>query len=54
MRIFRKKEAAKEQIIECIKEAVKYRLARLKRIAVDPNNTSLHRSWGLLDSIFVS
>ena len=53
IRIF-KKEAAKEQIIECIKEAVKYRLARLKRIAVDPINTSLHRSWGLLDSIFVS
>ena len=41
MRIFRK-EAAKEQIIECIKEAVKYRLARLKRIAIDPINTSLH------------
>ena len=54
MRIFRKKEAAKEQIIECIKEAVKYRLARLKKIAVDSINTSLQRSWGLLDSIFVS
>ena len=54
MRIFKKNEAAKEQIIECIKEAVRYRLARLKRIAVDPINTSLHRSWGFLDSIFIS
>ena len=52
-RVFRKKEAAKEQIIECIKEAIRYRLARLKRIATDPINISLHSSWGLLDSIFV-
>ena len=44
MRIFKKNEVAKEQIIECIKEAVKYRLARLKRIVVDLINTSLHIS----------
>ena len=39
--------------MEYIKETVRYRLARLRNVAKDPINLSLHSSWGLNDSIFV-
>ena len=53
-RLFRHKEETKEQILEQVKEAVRHKLAKLKNVAKDPINMSLHCSWGLFESMFQS
>ena len=52
-RIYAQKSGTEEQILNKIKEVVRYRLAKLKNIQADSVNMFLHSSWGLTDSIFV-
>ena len=52
-RIYAQKFGTEEQILNKIKEVMRYRLAKLKNIKVDSVNMFFHSSWGLNDSIFV-
>ena len=52
-KIYAQKFGTEEQILNKIKEVVRYRLAKLKNIKADSVNMFLHSSWGLNDSIFV-
>ena len=51
-KIFKQKEENGDQIMEHIKFAVRYRLAGLRKVAIDEVNMSLSNTWGLFDLIF--
>ena len=51
-RVFKQKEQDGDQIMEHVKFAVRYRLARLRKIVFNEVNMSLSNTWGLFYTIF--
>ena len=47
-KLFRYKDETKGHILEHVNEAVQHKLAKLKNVAKNPINMSLHNSWGCL------